>query len=99
MYRKRTKASKKYNAMREARLRQIEEGPTPDYPRDLPDLRRQIVIEDYDFGYVRYEINLYKTNRIDSYRMEVDGAIILECIGWSRVLERVRKAFLRVQAT
>jgi hypothetical protein len=97
MYRKRTKGSKKYNAMRAARLRQIEEGPAPNYPPDLPDLRRRIILEDYDFGQVRYEINLYKTNRIDCYRMEIDGLIIAERIGWTRILERMRKGFYRVR--
>ena len=98
MYRKRHNGSRKYNAMRAARLRQMAEGPTPDYPHNLPECRRRIVIEDFDFGPVRYEINLYKTSRIDCYRMEVDGAIIMARIGWAKVLEMIRKSFLRVQA-
>jgi hypothetical protein len=98
MYRKRYNGSRKYNAMRVARLRQIEEGPAPDYPRNLPEFRRRIIIEDFDFGQIRHEINLYKTSRTDCYRMEVDGAIIMARIGWAKVLEKVRKSFLRVQA-
>jgi len=99
MYRRRTNGSKKYDAMRAARLRQTEEGPSPDYPRILPELRRRIVLEDFDFGEIRHEVNLYRTNRIDCYRMEVDGIVIAERIGWSRVLERLRKAFLRIHGT
>jgi hypothetical protein len=98
-YRKRIGGSKKYNIMRAAKLRQIQDGPLPDYPLVLPDLRRRIVLEDFDFGEIRHEINLYKTNRIDCYRMEIDGTVIAERMGWTRVLGKLRKAFLRVQAT
>lgn len=84
--------------MREARLRKIAEGPAPDYPPILPHLRRKLIIEDYDFGIVRHEINLYRTNRIDCYDMEVDGRPYVRHIGWSSVLEIIRKQFLRVQA-
>ncbi len=98
MYRKRINGSKKYNAMRAARLRQIQEGPAPDYPPVLPELRRRIILEDFDFGEVRYEINLHRTNRVDCYRMEADGSMIAERIGWSRVLEKIRKGFLRIHA-
>jgi len=102
MYRKRIKGSKKYNAMRAARLRQIGEGPAPDAPLPIPDLRRRVTIEDFDFGYVREVIELHKSNRIDSYEMIVDGTVIKrtnsERIGWSRVVEKIRMAFLRVHA-
>ncbi len=85
MYRKRINGSKKYNAMRAARLRGIEEEPTPDYPPDLPDLRRRIILEDFDFGEVRHEVILHRTNRFDCYRLEVDGMVIVERIGWTKV--------------
>ncbi|MBI5410154.1 MAG: hypothetical protein HZA14_12390 [Nitrospirae bacterium] len=101
-YRKRTKGSKKYNAMRAARLRQIAEGTAPDYPIDLPELRRRITIEDFDFGYVKEVVELRKSNRIDSYRMIVDGTVIkrgdTERIGWARALEKIRMAFPRVKS-
>ena len=107
MYRKRYNGSRKYNAMRAARLMQMAEGPAPDplrplseasYPHNLPECRRRIIIEDFDFGLIRHEINLYKTSRIDCYRMEVDGIIIATRIGWAKALEKARKSFLRVQA-
>ena len=98
MYRKRVDGSKKYNAMRLAKLRRIEERVPPEYPPCLPELRRRIIIEDFDFGEVRHTVNLYRTNRIDCFRMEVDELMIAERIGWSRVLEKIRKAFLRIQA-
>lgn len=84
--------------MRVARLRQIEEGPSPDYPPVLPMLRRRIIVQDFDFGEIRHEINLYRTGRIDCYCMEVDGIVVAYRIGWSRATEKIRKAFLRVQA-
>ena len=102
MYRKRTKGSKKYNAMREAKLRKMTEGPAPDYPSDLPELRRRVTIEDFDFGYVKEVIELRKSNRVDSYIMTVDGTVIkrgnTERIGFARVLELIRKAFPRVRS-
>lgn len=105
MYRKRTKGSKKYNAMRAAKLRQIEEGPALDYPLmvDIPGkVRRRVTVEDFDFGYVKEVIELQGgTGRVDCYRMLVDGAVIkngnTERIGWARAVEKIRMAFLRVQ--
>lgn len=83
-------------------MRQIAEGPAPDYPPDLPELRRRITIEDFDFGYVKEVIDLHKSERIDSYKMVVDGTVIkhgnTERIGWSRVLEKIRMAFPRVRS-
>lgn len=96
MYRKRINGSKKYNAMRDARLRQILEGPAPDYPPILPELRRRIILEDFDFGEIRHEINLYRSNRIDCYRMEIDGLEVSGRIGWARALGVARKGFLRL---
>lgn len=101
MYRKRLKGSQKYNE-RLARARQTRvenrlELPERNYPTELPALRRRIVVEDYDFGEaVRHEILLYKTSRIDSYRVVVDGQELQGKFGWARVLELVRKAFLRL---
>lgn len=104
MYRKRSKGSVKFNeAMRrarEARERRRLESPAPDYPRELPLLRRRIVVEDFDSGeVVRHEINLYRSERVDCYHLEVDGQPIARRLGWARVLELIRKAFLRVSAT
>lgn len=98
MYKKRDKYSRKLKAMREAKDRKRIEGPASDYPPVLPMLRRKIIIEDLDFGIVRHEINLYRTNRIDLYNMEVDGRPYASGIGWSRILEIIRKQFLRVHS-
>lgn len=102
-YRKREKGSKKFNERleraRQTRLRNRLDLPERDYPVELPELRRKIIVETYDFGEtVRHEILLYRTNRIDSYRVCIDGTFLPNPIGWSRVLELTRKAFVRVNA-
>lgn len=98
-YRKRTKQSAKMAIARAAKARIREDGPAPDYPLTLPDLRRTIIIIDHDFGDVEHRIDLYRTNRIDCYRAVADGKEWKRRAGWSTVLEGIRKSFLRVQAT
>jgi len=98
MYKKRTKGSRKLKNMREAKCRKIAAGPAPAYPPELPELRRTIIVIDYDFGPVAHRIDLYKTRRIDCYRAVVDGKPWRDKIGWSRVLEVVRKGFIRLSS-
>lgn len=98
MYRKRSKCSRKLANMRKARERKRIEADPPDYPAILPELRREIVVIDHDFGTVVEHMQLFKTNRIDSYRAVVNGEVWRERIGWAKVLEGVRKSFMRVRA-
>lgn len=63
---------------------------------ELPLLRRRIEIVDYDFGEVRHVIEMYRTNRVDCYRVLADGKEWKSRIGWSGVLEGIRKSFVRV---
>lgn len=101
MYRRRTKGSQKYND-RMARARAAKDllrldGPVPNYPPDLPDVRRRLIVEDYDCGEaVRHEFVLHRSGRIDCYLVCVDGKMIPGRFGWSMVLAMVRKAFVRV---
>jgi hypothetical protein len=98
MYIKRKKGSRKYNAARDEFRRAAEES--PDYPPMLNfegKLRKRITVEDFDFG-VTEIVDLYGTDRIDLYRMEVSGKVIMRRIGWSRVIAEIRKAFPRVQS-
>jgi len=95
-FRKRTRQSAKMAAARAAKARLREEGPSPEYPAQTPALRRSIVIVDHDFGTVEHRIDLYRTNRIDCYRVVADGVEWKKRAGWSRVLAAVRKSFLRV---
>jgi len=47
--------------MRQAKERKRLESDAPDYPVELPNLRREIIIIDYDFGKVVEKIQLFKT--------------------------------------
>ena len=95
-YVKRTHYSAKLKRMREAKERKRLESEPPYYPVELPDLRRRVIVIDYDFGEVIHIIELYKTNRVDCYRAVADGILWKDLIGWSKVLEGLRKSFIRV---
>lgn len=97
-YRKRTRCSAKLAAMRDAADRARMERPAPAYIPQMPELRRSIVIVDHDFGTVEHRIDLYRTGRIDCYRVVADGREWKKRAGWSTVLEAVRKSFVRVGA-
>lgn len=45
---------------------------------------------------VWHEFVLLKSDRIDCYRVAVDGKLLPGRMGWAKILEMVRKAFLRV---
>lgn len=98
-YRKRTKCSAKLTAARASAERSRMESDATDYAPQMPDLRRTIIITDHDFGAVEHRIELYRTNRIDCYRVVADGVEWKKRAGWSTVLEAVRKSFIRVGAS
>lgn len=98
MFRHRKRGSKKFEAMRTAREAKRLSSPAPEYPAPLPDLRRTIVVTDHDFGKVEHRFDLYRSNRIDCYRVEVDGKKLPGRYGWSGVIELARKAFVRVRS-
>ena len=95
-YHKRKTYSKKLKKMREAKERKRLDSEPPEYPRELPDLRRRIIIIDYDFGEVVHVLDLYKTERIDQYRVVADSKEWKKRAGWARVLEGLRKSLPRV---
>lgn len=68
-YRTTKKSAEKFARMRGAKERKRMDSPAPDYPPILPELRRTIIVIDYDKGvYDQHQIDLYKTNRIDQFR-------------------------------
>lgn len=77
------------------RQRMKAEGPAPDYPAELPNLRRTVIVIDRDFGIKVTRLDLWKTNRVDSYSVHVDG-LPWRRMGWSKVCEKVRLAHTRV---
>ena len=70
----------------------------PDYPQQLPDLRRRIVIEDFDFGHSVHVLELHRTNRVDCYRVVADGVEWKQRVGWSKILAGLRKSMPRLAA-
>lgn len=74
------------------------ERPSPEYPPILPELRRRIVIEDFDFGHRVHVLELHRTSRIDCYRVVADGREWKRRMGWSKILTGLRKALPRLSA-
>jgi hypothetical protein len=94
MYRR----TRKYAARRKWHPRQDaapEEQRAPHW--QPPDLRRRITIEDFDGAEPRkHVIELHRTSRIDSYRAIVNGVVWKRRVGWSRVLDGLRRAMPRL---
>lgn len=85
--------------MRAGKERKRAASEPPCYPAPLPDLRRTIIVIDYDSGQpVEHRIDLHKTGRIDQYRAVVDGKEWKPRIGFAGVLSGIRKALPRVRA-
>ena len=95
-YRQTRRSAEQLARMRAARDAARMASPAPEYPPELPSLRRRIEIVDYDFGERRHVIELYRTNRIDSYRVVADGVEWKARCGWSAVLAGIRRALPRL---
>lgn len=61
----------------------------------LPTLRRTVIIIDRDFGLRVTRLDLWRTRRVDTYRVTVDGREWRQ-MGWSALLAAVRRAMPRV---
>ena len=75
-------------AMREGRARvRMEREPIPRW--SPPDLRRRLIVEDYDSGAVnRTVIDMHATTRIDCYRVTVNGIAQAGRPRWAREQHR-----------
>ena len=63
---------------------------------DLPLLRREVIVIDYDSGEpVTHTLELKRTNRVDTYALFADGKLWKRG-GWSAALDGLRKAYPRV---
>lgn len=71
----------------------------PDYPATLPDLRRRIVVESFDFGHDVHVLEFFRSDRVDCFRVVVDGKEWKRRIGFSAALAGLRKSMPRVGAT
>lgn len=97
-YRKTRRSAEQLERMRASRAAARQARPAPDYPPALPHLRRRIVVTDYDFGERTHTIDLYRTSRIDCYRVVADGVEWRARAGWSQVLAGIRRALPRLGA-
>lgn len=88
-YKKQCKVLEK---MRQGKKEKRLDSPPPDYPVMLPEVRKRIIIENFDFGYEKQVMELYKTNRVDCYNVFIEGKLWKKNIGFSRILEFLRKA-------
>lgn len=77
-----------------ARMNKTAQG----YPAELPDLRRRVIVIDYDFGERIHTLDLYRTNRVDCYRVVADGVPWKSRMGWSRILAGLRKSMPRMSS-
>lgn len=93
MYRR----TRKYQARRDIIRPDVGREDQRPPPWQPPMLRRRITIEDFDGAApTTHTIELFRTRRIDSYRAVVNGSAWNENIGWSRVLDGVRRALPRL---
>ncbi|MDN5939861.1 MAG: hypothetical protein L0H83_14540 [Salinisphaera sp.] len=93
MYRRTAKYAQHHKRRERQELPEAEQRPAVWQP---PHLRRRIVIQDFDgTAPTEHVIELYRTNRIDSYRAVIDGQPWKARIGWSRVLDGLRRAMPR----
>ena len=88
--------NRRLEALRRGRDRANASKPERRYPPALPDLRREVIVVDYDSGQpVTHTLHLYRTRRVDTYRIEADGQP-WKCGGWTAALAGLRKAYPRV---
>ena len=93
-----THKARKYRLMREAKELKRLESVCPDPFHQLPDLRKTIVITNFDFGEEVHMFELMKTGRIDQYRVLVDSIEWKNKIGLSGILAGIRKSMPAVRS-
>lgn len=103
MYRRTAKYQAQCRSLDRARARRDElrqAGDAPDYPADLPELRVVIEVTRLDVGPEpeKHRFELYRTSRVDCYRVMVDDELWLPRAGLSRVLAGIRKAMPRIRS-
>jgi hypothetical protein len=94
--RQRDERARKLEAMRRGRDRARMARPVEGRAPDLPNLRRELIVIDYDSGQpVTHTLHFYRSRRVDVYRVAADGQPWKSC-GWSAALAGLRKAYPRV---
>lgn len=88
--------ARRLEAMRRGRARARLAAEPRGRPPDLPLLRREVIVIDYDAGTpVAHTLHLYRTRRVDTYDVHADGQPWKRC-GWSVALAGLRKAYQRL---
>jgi hypothetical protein len=99
MYRRTRKAQeardRQLAAMQAERERARLGRPQEPAPAELPDLRMRITVEILDFEPTKQVLEFHKTERVDVYRITVNGKHWKKC-GLTVALEGIRKARPRV---
>ena len=90
-----TSRAKEFNNKRKAKERRRLDSPRPDYPKEVPKLRKVIIIINFDFGARVNVMKLFRTGKIDQYRVEANGKYWGK-MGLSKVFEGIRKSMPRV---
>lgn len=94
MYRKTKQAHAIYRRSRRAAIPIEDQRPDRWRP---PELRRRITIEDFDGLTMKvHVIEMHRTNRIDSYNVIANGKPWDGHLGWSKVLDRIRRVLPRL---
>ena len=97
-YRRTHRSAEQMERMRAARAAARLVRPAPDYTHPLPVLRRRIEIRDYDFGETVHVVELYRSSRIDCYRVVADGVEWKKRMGFSQILAGIRRALPRLMS-
>lgn len=99
MYTKRRRSEamqRRLDAMRRGRERAAMAREPRGRMPDLPMLRREVIVIDFDGGQPEtHTLHFFRTRRVDTYRVEADGKPWKVC-GWSAALAGLRKAFQRL---
>lgn len=70
----RERIARKVEAMRRGRQAARSARPAQERAPELPDLRRMVVVTDYDSGQpTTHTFVMYRTARVDTFRIEIDG--------------------------
>lgn len=91
-----TSRAKEFNNKRKAKERKRLDSPLPDYPKEVPNLRKVIIVISFDFGVKINVMKLFRTGKIDQYRVEANGKPWGKNMGLSKVFEGLRKSMPRV---
>ena len=95
-HKRRAAQARKFDALRRGRDRANAAKPKRGYATSLPELRREVIVVDYDTGQpVTHTLHFYRTRRVDRYAVYADGNP-WKCCGWSTALAGLRKSYPRV---